>query len=107
MTIPFVWLRWDQLGQGCLSVSRGAKAGAESVQACLSIRLQQQTAELAAYEMTHSDRLRLLLLLLLRTECLMAETGLAVSPEVVLPALDCQLAENKQKSQHSNQSAGC
>ena len=31
---------------------------------------------------------RLRLMLLLRTECIMAETDLAVSPEVVLLALD-------------------
>ena len=88
MTVPFVWLRWDQLGYGYLSVSRGAKAGAESVEACLSMRcwLQQQTAELAACELTHPDHLRLMLLL--RTKWVMAANGLAVSPEVVLLALD-------------------
>ena len=87
MNILFVWLRRDQLGS--LSVSRGAKAGAESVEACLSMCccLQQETVELLAYELTHSDHLRLMLLLL-RTECVMAGTDLTVATEVVLLALD-------------------
>ena len=71
-----------------MSVSRGAKARAESVEACLSMHcsLQKQTAELPACEMTGSDHLQLMLLL--RTECGMAATDVAVSPEVVLLALD-------------------
>ncbi len=71
-----------------MSVSKGAKARAESVEACLSMHcgLQKQTAELPACELTESDHLQLMLLL--RTECVMAATEVAVLPEGVLLALD-------------------